>query len=347
MSNQYVQALSVNGTARQRPWLRYGDVAGGATLAYTMGGAPSAWGTNPSDVPPSFTDGATPPPAAPELGPNLAAGKPVTGSAACASSEGPEKAVDGRLGGASKWCSLATDKFLQVDLGSAQTVRSFVVKHAGLGGETTGWNTGAFTIATSTDGVAWTNRVSVSGSRSSRTYHPITAVSARYVRLNVTTPTNNGNNAARIDEFEVYGAGGANLALNRPATADSQCASTEGPEKAVNGSVSGGAADKWCSTGTNRFLRVDLGSSRTITAISVSHAGAGGEDRAWNTRDFDLQVSADGSTWTTAAAVRGNTADVSEHRVTASGRFVRVSVLVPTQNGDPAARLYEVEVFGT
>ncbi|WFF04595.1 GH92 family glycosyl hydrolase [Micromonospora sp. WMMD1076] len=343
--NQYVQALSLDGSARQRPWLRYADLADGATLAYTMGGAPSAWGTNPADVPPSFTDGATPPPAAPELGANLAAGRPATGSAACAGAEGPEKAFDGRLGGASKWCSLAADKFLQVDLGSAQAVRSFVVKHAGLGGETTGWNTGAYTIATSTDGTTWTNRVSVSGNRSSRTYHPIASATARYVRLAITAPTNNGNSAARIDEFEVYG--GTNLALNRPATADSQCAATEGPEKAVNGSVAGGAADKWCSTGASRFLRVDLGASRAITSIGVFHAGAGGENRAWNTRDFDLQVSGDGTTWTTVAAVRGNTADATEHPLAASGRYVRVAVLTPTQNGDPAARLYELQVFGT
>ncbi|MET8090520.1 GH92 family glycosyl hydrolase [Micromonospora sp. NPDC005220] len=347
--NQYVQSVSVNGTSTQRTWLRYGDIAAGATLSYSMGNSPSSWGTNPANVPPSFTDGSTPPPAAPDLGANLAAGKPATGSAPCGPTEGPEKAFDGKLGGTSKWCSLAAGtKFLQVDLGSNQNIGSFVVKHAGLGGENTGWNTSAFTIQTSTDGTTWTTRTAVSGNRSSRTYHPISAVAARYVRLNATTPANDGNGAARIDEFEVYGGSGpTNLALNRPATADSQCSSTEGPEKAVNGSTSGGASDKWCSLGGTKFLRIDLGASRSIQSVTVHHAGAGGEDSAWNTRDFDLQVSADGSAWTTAAQVRGNTTNVSNHPLAVIGRYVRLNVLTPTQTTDQAARVYEIEVYGS
>jgi hypothetical protein len=185
--------------------------------------------------------------------------------------------------------------------------------------------------------------------RSSRTYHPVSARSARYVRLNVTTPTNNGNNATRIYEFEVYGGGSSpgptNVALNRPATADSQCNANEGPEKAVNGSVSGGNSDKWCSLGSNRWLQVDLGSTKAIQSFTVRHAGAGGESAAWDTRDFDLQVSADGTNWTTVVQARGNTADVSTHPVSASGRYVRLNVITPTQNGDPASRIYELEVY--
>ncbi|HEV7897026.1 MAG TPA: GH92 family glycosyl hydrolase [Planosporangium sp.] len=201
---QYVQSLSVNGAATTHNYLRYGDVANGATLTYTMGGSPGGWGTGAGDVPPSFTDGATQPPAAPQLGTNAALNRPTTASAPCAAAEPAAKAVDGSLAGNSKWCSLASPAFLQVDLGSARNVSSFVVKHAGLGGETTGWNTGAFTIETSVDGSAWSTAVTVAGSRSSRTYHPVTVRGARYVRLNVTTPTNNGNNAARIYELEVY-----------------------------------------------------------------------------------------------------------------------------------------------
>ncbi|MFI2647706.1 discoidin domain-containing protein [Micromonospora fulviviridis] len=132
-----------------------------------------------------------------------------------------------------------------------------------------------------------------------------------------------------------------------PATADSQCASTEGPEKAVNGSTSGGNSDKWCSTGGTKFLRIDLGAVHRIQSVTVHHAAAGGEDPAWNTRDFDLQASADGSTWTTVAQVRGSTAGVSSHPMSVDGRYLLVKILTPTQTTDPAARLYEVEVYGT
>jgi predicted alpha-1,2-mannosidase len=206
-TNQFVQSVSVNGTATTHSFVRFPDVAAGGTLTYTMGAAASSWGTGAGDVPPSFTAGATPPPPAPALGTNLARGRTVTASAACAASEAGPNAVDGSLANNSKWCSTTSGASLQVDLGSAQTVASFVVKHAGLGGETTGWNTGAFAIDTSTDGTTFTTVVNVSGSRSSRTFHPIATRSARFVRLRILTPTNNGNNAARIYELEVYGTG--------------------------------------------------------------------------------------------------------------------------------------------
>jgi hypothetical protein len=346
-SSQYVQGLSLNGTALSRNYLRYPDIAAGGTVTFSMGGSASSWGTGAGDVPPSFSDGAVQP-TAPDLGPNLALNKPVSGSTPCGASESAAKAVDGSLTGNSKWCSGVAPRFLQVDLGSAQTVGSFVLKHAGLGGEHTGYNTAAFTIQTSTDGTNFSPAVSVSGSRSSRTYHPISPRTARYVRLDVTAPANDGDNAARIYEFEVYGAGGGganNIALNRPATADSQCGSGEGPEKAVNGSVSGGWSDKWCSKGASRWLRVDLGSRQHIGSMVVRHAGAGAELPAWNTRDFDLQVSDDGNQWTTVAQARGNTADSTTHAMNTNGRYVRLNVITPTSNGDDAARIYDLEVY--
>jgi predicted alpha-1,2-mannosidase len=344
---QYVQSLSVNGAATQRTWLRYAEIAGGATLSFTMGASPSGWGTSPADVPPSFNDGFTPPPAAPNLGTNLALGRPATGSAACAAAEGPGEAFDGTLGSNSKWCSNAAGtKTLQVDLGSNQNISSFAVKHAGLGGETTAWNTGAFTIQTSVDGTTWTTRVTVSGNRTSRTFHPISTVSARHVRLSITTPANDGNGAARINEFEVYGGGGpSNVALGQPATADSSCNANEGPAKAVNGTVTGGTTDKWCSLGATKFWQVDLGSSRALQSVRVLHAAAGGESATWNTRDFDIQVSTDGAVWTTVAQVRGNTAAETSQPVSVTARFVRLGIITPTQTTDNAARIYEVEVY--
>ncbi|MEV4481638.1 family 16 glycoside hydrolase [Micromonospora coxensis] len=140
--------------------------------------------------------------------------------------------------------------------------------------------------------------------------------------------------------------GGTNLALNRPATADSSCAATEGPEKAVNGSVSGGNTDKWCSKGSSRYLQVDLGSSQSINKFVVKHAGAGGENTQWNTKDFTIATSTDGANWTTRATVTGNTASTTTHDVTAvTARYVRMNITAPTSTTDSAARIYEFEVY--
>ncbi len=347
-TSPYVQALSLNGTAVNHNYLRYPDIANGGTVAFTMGGSPSSWGTGASDVPPSFTDGAAAPPAEPDLGPDLAQGKPITGTATCASTESADRAVDGRIAGNSKFCSPASPSTLTVDLGSNQTVSSFIVKHAGLGGENTAWNTGAFTIATSTDNATFSTAVTVTGSRNSRTYSPIPARTARWVRFTATTPTNDGSTASRIYELEVYGSSNAptDLALRRTATADSSCGATESPDKAFNGSVLGGWADKWCSQGSAKFLQTDLGSSQHVGSVVLRHAGAGGEYPAWDTRDFDLLTSDDGSTWTNRAQVRGNTADSTTTTINANARYVRLSVITPTSSGDTAARIYEMEVRG-
>ncbi|GAA2611301.1 hypothetical protein GCM10010399_47680 [Dactylosporangium fulvum] len=157
-----------------------------------------------------------------------------------------------------------------------------------------------------------------------------------------------GNRSAPSNTLTVTTTGTptVNLALNRPATADSQCAATEAPGKAVNGTVNGGNADKWCSLGATKWWQVDLGSSQSVSRVVIRHAGAGGENTAWNTRDFDLQVSADGTTWTTVASPRGNTSNVTTSTFTAtSARYLRLNVLAPTSNTDTAARIYEFEAY--
>jgi predicted alpha-1,2-mannosidase len=50
----YVQDLEVNGTPTTSLWLPWTDVQNGATLAFTLGGSPSSWGSGPQDVPPSY-----------------------------------------------------------------------------------------------------------------------------------------------------------------------------------------------------------------------------------------------------------------------------------------------------
>jgi hypothetical protein len=277
----------------------------------------------------------------------------VTSSASCTTAESAAKAVDGSLTSNSKWCSSAAGtRSLTVDLGANASVSAFAVKHAGLGGENTGLNTGAYTIETSTDGSSFSQAASLSGNRSSRTFHALaSARTARYVRLNVTSginSTGSGADAARIYEFEVYGSGGGgltNVAQGKPATGSAPCAAAEGPEKAVNGSVGGGNGDKWCSSAASAFLQVDLGSSRAIKSFTVRHASAGGESATFNTRDFDIDVSDDGTTWTTAVQARGNTAGASDHPVTVTGRYIRLRVITGQQSGSNIARIYEFEAY--
>ena len=144
------------------------------------------------------------------------------------------------------------------------------------------------------------------GSAGTTTHLIEPTVSARFVRLNVTRPSYSGEPVARIYEFEVYGPDGQeNLALRRPATGSVPCSADQGPEKAVNGSVTGGQVDKWCARDFPWFLQVDLGTSRPVTRFVLKHASAGGENEESDTRDFNIQVSGDGKTFTTVASSTG------------------------------------------
>ncbi len=150
-------------------------------------------------------------------------------------------------------------------------------------------------------------RVRARGEVTSVTTHVIEpAVEARFVRLNITRPTYNGDPTARIFEFEVYGPdNSANLALNRMATGSTPCSEDEGPEKAFNGSVSGGRSDSWCTHDWDRFLQVDLGAVYKVRKIVVKHASAGGEPEDYDTREFNIQVSKDGKLFATVANSTG------------------------------------------
>ena len=91
---------------------------------------------------------------------------------------------------------------------------------------------------------------------------------------------------------------------------------------------------------------MDLGSSSPIAQFVVKHANAGGEGAIVNTRDFTIQVSDDAITWTTAVTVVGNTADVTTHPVSTSGRYVRLNITKPAGDGDTAARISNLRCTG-
>jgi hypothetical protein len=140
----------------------------------------------------------------------------------------------------------------------------------------------------------------------------------------------------------------SNLALNKPATGSASCNANEGPAKAVNGSVTGGLTDKWCSGAATKFLQVDLGGTFNINQFVVRHAGAGGESTSFNTRAFNIQTSASGTSFTTVASATANTASVTTHNVSATNaRFIRLNVTTPTQTTNSVARIYELEAYGT
>jgi hypothetical protein len=153
---------------------------------------------------------------------------------------------------------------------------------------------------------AQTRRVRRAGSGGTTNHVIEPTVDARIVRLNITRPSYSGEPVARIYEFEMYAPDSReNLARGGTATGSPPCTPDQGPERAVNGSVAAGRADAWCAEGRSLFLQVDLGKVHRVARFVVKHASAGGENQESDTRDFNIQVSNDGKTFTTVASSSG------------------------------------------
>lgn len=110
----------------------------------------------------------------------------------------------------------------------------------------------------------------------------------------------------------------------------------------------GSTNSDWVSSGETNWLQIDLGTTQWIGRYVVKHAG-GYESwgaQSLNTRDFKLQVSNDGSTWTDVDSVTGNTANITDRNVSASGRYVRLYITNPqTETTYRGARIYEFGVW--
>lgn len=135
-----------------------------------------------------------------------------------------------------------------------------------------------------------------------------------------------------------------NLALNKKATASGQTGSAESPEKAIDGIIN----TKWCTTNYgNQWIQIDLGKVSTLTEIVINHAEMGGEGSSLNTAAYHVEVSEDGQNYKEVLRVGKNTAGLTEDPIAVThGRYVKLWIDKPTQGGDNAARIYEVEVRG-
>jgi FKBP-type peptidyl-prolyl cis-trans isomerase/outer membrane protein assembly factor BamB len=139
-----------------------------------------------------------------------------------------------------------------------------------------------------------------------------------------------------------------NLALHARASGSASCDSSQTPDKAFNGGTEGGPDDKWCSSAANPFLQVDLGRNLSIGRFVVEHAGAGGDDFNLNTRDFNIQVSVDGSNFTTVTSVTANIQSITTHDIAPiAARYVRLNVLTPARTAAAPANIFELQVFAS
>ena len=114
---------------------------------------------------------------------------------------------------------------------------------------------------------------------------------------------------------------------------------------AADGSPSQGYI--WISRTTDGtgWVQLDFKEPYQISRYVVRHAEAAGLEPGLNSRDFTVETSLDGETWTTAGTYTGNTAPVTDASITpVEARYVRVNV---TNGGtDGFVRIGDIEVYG-
>ena len=111
--------------------------------------------------------------------------------------------------------------------------------------------------------------------------------------------------------------------------------------------LDGNLSTKWCDNSHDvPWMVADLGENKTISGFELAHAGAGGENSEWNTREYEIQVSGDGTTWQTVVEHRGNTENTSRDAIKPlEARYVKLILNKAEQNGR-VARIYDWQILG-
>ncbi|SEG53530.1 Beta-1,3-glucanase [Thermomonospora echinospora] len=113
---------------------------------------------------------------------------------------------------------------------------------------------------------------------------------------------------------EAAACGTANAALNRPATASS----VESGAFPASAAVDGNTGTRWSSAFSDpQWLRVDLGAAKSICRVVLRWEAA-------YSRAFQIQVSDDGSAWTSIYTTSTATGGTQTLDVTGTGRYLRM-----------------------
>ncbi|MFE5709573.1 discoidin domain-containing protein [Streptomyces sp. NPDC056501] len=237
-------------------------------------------------------------------GPDLAHGRTASASSTETSAFPASKAVDHKP--ATRWSSKYTnDQWVQVDLGSSKRVGSISLDWEAAYGKD-------YDIQVSDDGTTWRTVAERRGLAKAGIDRLVFAeTDARFVRMQgIARGTRFGYS---ITAFEVHAP--LDLAAGRTHSASSYERDRLRPELALDNNP----ATRWSSNYTDgEWLSIDFGSQKQITGVRLDWEAAYG-------KDYDIQVSDDGTTWRTIAERRGEnggTDDIAFAATTA--RYVKM-----------------------
>ena len=262
---------------------------------------------------------------------NVALNKTATSSSTENAGFPAADAVDGNTG--TRWSSAFSDpQWLEVDLGSTQSICQ-----VGLDWEAA--YATAFQIQVSTDNSTWTSIYSTTtGSGGNQTLS--VSGTGRYIRMYGTARATQYGYS--LWEFQVFAASGGtgtcgttDAALNKPTTASS----LENASFTAAAATDGNTGTRWSSAFSDpQWLEVDLGSTQSVCGVSIDW------EAAYATA-FQIQVSNDNSTWTSAYSTTTGTGGTQNLTLSGSGRYIRMyGTARATQYG---YSIWEFDVYTT
>lgn len=256
---------------------------------------------------------------------------PVTAATASSYSSGhePQRAIDGDETTGSYWDSTpgTVPQWLKLDLGSAKTLGSI---------RTHFWDGDdryyRYYIDVSNDSVSWSQTVAEKVGKSVTYDYFNPAISARYIRITVTY--NSDNSYAHIIEVSPS-------ADSATVTASSYY-NGQTPELAIDGIES--TTNYW---GTNaqipegqlpQWLEIDLRSPVSISKITTRFY-----DGDIRTYTYYIEVSIDGSSWTTIVPSKTGSGSVTDLFPEVTARYVKITITGNTAG--KAAHIEEVKIY--
>ena len=274
----------------------------------------------------------------PERSGNLLTGK----TASISSGTGANDALNGSGDG---WLSESgSEHTLTVDLTQETAFNRWTVSFGAQAGG------GEYALQISGDGQTWTTVDAVSDPANPADNILVYPQTARYVRLSAAMESAQGT--AHIIRFGLYREVNlASINYGASATADSTMTTSGGNVYGANHTIDETYLDAsnymnsgWVSvnkTSADNWLKVDLGQARTFDRWVVAHTGleyflrkleADGKSTAsylkFTTRQYKLQVSENGSDWTSVDEVTGNTAGQPDRllKEPVTARYVRLYI---------------------
>ena len=229
--------------------------------------------------------------------------------------DAPANAIDGNLSTRfSSDADQASGMYFQVNMGSSQTFNQIEMNSGGSAGD----YARGFNVEVSTNGTSFTSVATGTGTSSPETV-TFSAQTAQYIRVVLTAGVT--TNWWSIAEFTVFN-GTPETALSRTgwvASTNTSPGAGDAPANAIDGNLSTRFSTD-ADQASGMYFQVNMGSAQNFNQIVMDSGGSSGD----YARGFNVEVSSDGSNFTSVATGTGTASPETVSFTPQTAQYIRV-----------------------